>query len=49
MTVEERVRDLERKQIEAEKLLSNLNGKVTVIIAMNLGILLAVAFLAFKV
>jgi len=41
MTLEERVLILEKE-------MSNLNGKVTVIMTMNVAILLAVVFLGLK-
>lgn len=48
MTLEERVRELEKHDIERDKTIANISGKVSVIIAMNLGILLFIALLAFR-
>jgi hypothetical protein len=49
MTLEERVRELERTDIKRDKDIANISGKVSVIIAMNLGILLFIALLAFRI
>jgi len=48
MTLEERVRELEKHDIERDKAISYIKGGMTVIITMNVAILLAVAFLAFR-